>query len=123
MSVRPKVNFKNWTEDEVEKHKTEQKRVIRQRYYIKKRDEKKKKEEDDNESINVDDFGELLEYNTYLENELERERERSLKYREKARRYKSVYNDNNDNNDDDEYNNNTTSLRNDKRFYEPITYA
>jgi len=80
-------------------------------------------ERDDNESINVDDFGELLEYNTYLENELERERERSLKYREKARRYKSVYNDNNDNNDDDEYNNNTTSLRNDKRFYEPITYA
>jgi len=37
-SVRPKKNFKNMTEAEIYKHKTEQRRVYKQREYIKRRE-------------------------------------------------------------------------------------
>ena len=66
-SVRPKQNLKNWTEEEVDKHKTEQRRLIRQRYYIKKRNEKREREQA--EKIKLVKLREVVE-NNESENEI-----------------------------------------------------
>ena len=107
-SVKPKQNFKNWTEEEVDKHKTEQRRLIRQRYYIKKRNEKREREQA--EKIKLVKLREVVENNEsenyirYLDDDNESDSIEISRNNEDDTdddTYDDTYDDNDDDTDDD----------------------